>query len=282
MEIKRKPDWLRIRIRNGKNLNKVSELLESLSLNTVCKEANCPNRMECFDKKTATFMILGKVCSRSCRFCNIKGGVCDPVDVSEPESISEAVKILALQHVVITSVTRDDLSDGGAFHFADVINMLKKSNAGVRIEVLIPDFQGRMKSLLKVTDAFPDIINHNVETVPSLYKVIRSGAEYERSLGLLCAVKEINPDIRTKSGIMLGLGEKEEEVLGVLNDLAAAACDGVTIGQYLAPSKEHHPVVEYIRPEMFEYYKKKAMDMGLKYVASAPFVRSSYNAAEMF
>lgn len=277
-----KPEWLKIKIRGNRNKEQVNEILEKFSLNTVCKEANCPNRMECFCSKTATFMILGRTCTRNCTFCNVTKGVTETVDAEEPEHVARAVKELGLKHAVITSVTRDDLTDGGAGHFAEVVREINQRNPGVTVEVLIPDFQGDREALRTVLEAKPDILNHNVETVERLYPEVRPMASYGRSLKLLEEAKAIDRDILTKSGIMVGLGEKKEEVLQVIEDLRKSGCNLLTIGQYLAPSKRHHPVVEYIHPDLFEEYKKVALKMGFDHVVSSPFARSSYHAAEVF
>ena len=277
-----KPEWLRIKVRANREQSEVEEILQRLSLNTVCEEANCPNRMECFGNRTATFMILGRKCTRNCTFCNVEKNEPQPVDEEEPAHVAQAVSELKLKHVVITSVTRDDLPDGGAGHFAGVVENIRKLDDKVMIEVLIPDFGGSRDALLKVVNARPDVINHNVETVLRLYPSVRPMAIYERSLQLLARVKEYNNGIYSKSGIMVGLGETEKEVLEVLHDLRSVSCDILTIGQYLAPSNKHHPVVEYIHPDIFEKYKNSAMDMGFKYVASAPLVRSSYQAEKAF
>lgn len=274
----RKPEWLKIRISNNKESAEVESILKKLSLNTVCEEANCPNRMECFGKKTATFMILGRVCTRNCTFCNVEKNEPQPVDKDEPVHVAEAVKKLNLKHVVITSVTRDDLEDGGAAQFALVIEQIKKQNKDVKVEVLIPDFKGNRNSLLTVVEAAPDIINHNIETVPNLYPEVRPMAVYKRSLELLKNIKSLNKDIYSKSGIMLGLGEQERDVIEVFRDLRNVDCDFLTIGQYLAPSKKHHPVVEYINLEVFKRYREMCLEMGFKHVASGPLVRSSYQA----
>jgi len=273
-----KPDWLRVRVKADQNTTEVVELLSKLSLHTVCEEANCPNLNECFGRKTATFMILGKVCTRNCTFCNVIKGNAEAVDAEEPLKVAQAVNKLGLKHVVITSVTRDDLSDGGAGHFANVIEEIKKLDHKVVVEVLIPDFEGKLDALKKVICAKPEIINHNIETVPRLYGTVRPMAVYKRSLELIRNVKSIDESIYTKSGIMLGLGEKEDEVVEVFKDLRDYGCDLLTIGQYLAPSKNHHPVIEYVHPDMFEKYKRIALEMGFKFVASAPLVRSSYMA----
>lgn len=275
-----KPEWLKIKVRSGGERTKVEEILRKLSLHTVCEEANCPNRMECFGRKTATFMILGRICTRNCAFCNVEKGNLKPhpVDKDEPLHVAQAVQKLGLRHAVVTSVTRDDLPDGGAGHFAAVIGEIKRLNAGVAVEVLIPDFRGDYDSLRTVVNAAPEIINHNIETVPSLYPSVRPKALYERSLELLTRIKAIDAGIFSKSGIMLGLGEKKEEVLAVFRDLRDAGCDFLTVGQYLAPSRSHHPVIEYVRPEAFKEYEEIALKMGFKHVASGPLVRSSYRA----
>ncbi len=280
-----KPEWLKIRVRATKEMNEVENILKKLSLNTVCEEANCPNRMECYSRRTATFMLLGRVCTRNCTFCNVKkigpnNKRPDPVDENEPYNVARAVSELGLKHAVITSVTRDDLADGGAGHFANTIKEIQKLENKVNVEVLIPDFKGKWDALLKVVEAKPEIINHNVETVPILYPTVRPMAKYERSLQLLRNVKQMNPSIYTKSGIMLGLGEKREEVLKVFEDLRKVSCDFITIGQYLQPSKQHHPVMEYVHPDVFEEYGKICREMGFSYAASGPFVRSSYHADE--
>jgi len=256
--------------------------MKNLHLNTVCREARCPNRVECFNRGTATFLIMGDTCTRRCRFCNVNKGKPQPLDKEEPRHVAEAVKALGLKYVVITSVTRDDLPDGGAAHFASVIRKVREIDPGVGIEVLIPDFQGDSDSLNTVLDARPDVLNHNVETVSRLYEAVRPGAVYERSLELLARAKTINPSIKTKSGLMVGLGETDAELYGVFADLRKAGCDLLTIGQYLAPTKEHYPVADYILPEKFEEYRAKALEMGFLDAASGPLVRSSYKAGEMF
>lgn len=273
-----KPPWLRVKFHGGVNREEVEALLAKLSLHTVCEEAACPNLMECFSRRTATFMILGRICTRNCTFCNVEKGCTQEVDPDEPGHVARAARELNLKHVVVTSVTRDDLPDGGAGHFARVIQEIKSLSPHTVVEVLIPDLQGSKEALLKVIQANPEIINHNVETVPALYSKVRPMAVYERSLALLSDVKQLSGHILTKSGIMLGLGETEKEVYTVLQDLRNVQCDILTIGQYLAPSKSHHPVVEYIHPEVFERYKNTALEMGFKYVASGPLVRSSYMA----
>ncbi|MPW24825.1 lipoyl synthase [Alkalibaculum sp. M08DMB] len=275
----KRPDWLKIKVNVSKS-QEVTDMLRSLSLNTVCEQANCPNKVECFTKKTATFMILGNNCTRNCTFCNVEKLTPSLIDIEEPKKIALAIKDMSMKHVVITSVTRDDLDDGGSSHFAKVIDEIRKYNSSVTVEVLIPDFQGDEKSLLNVINQKPEIINHNVETVPRLYSEVRPMAIYQRSLELLDRVKKHDKSIITKSGIMLGLGEEHYEVIRIFQDLRDVNCDVLTIGQYLAPSKTHHPVIDYIHPNAFDEYKAEALELGFKYVASSPFVRSSYNAFE--
>lgn len=278
----RKPDWLKIKISSSSQLNNVVDMIRKLNLHTVCEEANCPNLMECFSKKTATFMILGRECTRNCTFCVVSKNAPTTVDSQEPFHVAQAVTQLGLKYVVITSVTRDDLPDGGADHFAKVIEAVKKASASTAIEVLIPDFQGNRDALYQVVKAKPKVINHNIETIKRLYPEVRPMANYDRTLELLKRVKEMDPNIYSKSGFMVGLGETQEEVIELLYDLREFGCEIVTIGQYLAPSKKHHPVIEYVTPEIFSIYKKKAEEMGFKYVASSPLVRSSYHAGEAF
>ncbi len=282
--VRRKPEWLKAKSNTGLENTKVMEMLRSLHLHTVCEEAGCPNCGECFGKRTATFMILGRNCTRNCTFCTVSKAIPSPVDETEPQHIAEAVKQLGLRHVVITSVTRDDLPDGGAAHFVRVIEVIRAElyeNPPV-VEVLIPDFQGNTDALNTVLRAKPDVLNHNIETVPRLYPEVRPMAVYDRSLALLSNVRHSAPDIVTKSGIMLGLGETREEVLGVLHDLRANGCDLLTIGQYLAPSSQHHPVIEYVHPDVFAEYRQAAEEIGFLYTASGPLVRSSYLAGEVF
>lgn len=278
----KKPDWLKVKISNPKNLNQVTSLIQSLNLNTVCHGANCPNRLECFSKKTATFMILGSVCSRHCRFCNIESGQLLPPDLDEPYRVAKAVKELELKHAVITSVTRDDLSDGGAYIFAETIRAIREASPDTIIEVLIPDFKGDFDALKCVMDAKPHVINHNVETVERLYESVRPEADYAQSLELLKRVKEYAPSILSKSGFMLGLGEEQPEVHKLIEDLKAVHTDILTIGQYLPPSSQHAPLIAYITPEAFDAYGQYARAIGIDHVASSPLVRSSYNAHELY
>jgi lipoic acid synthetase len=277
-----KPPWLKRRLSLGPAFSSVVGHLRETRLHTVCEEALCPNRAECFSAGTATFLIMGDVCTRNCGFCAVAHGRPGPLDPDEPARVAEAAHRMGLKYVVITSVTRDDLPDGGASHFARAITEVKKAIPGAKVEVLVPDFGGSRSSLEVVLEAGPDVLNHNVETVPRLYPIVRPRADYSRSLELLAKVKEISPQVATKSGLMLGLGEDEGEVEGVLEDLVAAGCRILTLGQYLRPSKAHLPVARYVSPEEFEEWRKKALEMGFQKVASGPLVRSSYQAHEMF
>ena len=277
-----RPPWLKKRLAAGFHQSRVAEILNDQRLHTVCQGALCPNMGECFDKGTATFMILGDTCTRNCRFCAVKGGDPSPVDDDEPRRLAVAVRELDLKHVVITSVTRDDLSDGGAGHFAGVVNELRRETPFTTVEILTPDFQGDKAALRTVVHSRPDVFNHNVETVPRLYPTVRPLADYRRSLSVLETVKELDPRIHTKSGIMLGLGEKRVEVSQVLRDLRDSNCSILTVGQYLRPSKAHLEIHEYVLPEVFQEIGEEARNMGFTHVASAPFVRSSFNAAEAF
>ncbi len=274
-----KPSWLNKKIDLG-SCSEMKSLLREMKLETVCEQASCPNIGECFSRYHATFLILGPQCTRSCSFCNIVKGKPSATDTGEPARVAKAVKKLALKHVVITSVTRDDLLDGGAGIFADTVLNIRKNRPQVTIELLIPDFKNSRDSLRAVIESGPDIIAHNVETVPSLYRSVRQGSDYKRSLDVLKTIKKISSGIKTKSGIMLGLSEKESEVISVMGDLRAVECDFLSIGQYLAPSVLHYPVKEYIAPEQFAYYKEKALSMGFSHVESGPYVRSSYMAQE--
>jgi len=277
---KRIPPWLIKKSFDISQLHGMKTLLRDKGLHTVCEEARCPNIGECFRKPTATFMIMGNTCTRKCRFCSVAKGNPKPLKQDEPIRIAEAVKELGLKHVVITSVTRDDLEDGGASHFSKIVEEVRKINKNVVIEVLIPDFKGSQDSLSKVVFSKPDIINHNLETIARLYEEIRPGADYRRSLDLLKKAKEFHSGIIAKSGLMVGLGEEPEEVIKTLKDLRGSECDMVTIGQYLSPTKDSFPVEEYVQLETFEYYRKAGEEMGFKNIASAPFVRSSYMAEE--
>lgn len=276
----KKPEWIRVKMQGGTVSNKVNSLVSDLSLNTVCNEANCPNRMECYNRGTATFMILGRNCTRNCTFCNVTRKTPDEVDLKEPENVAKAVEKLGLKHAVITSVTRDDLEDQGAGQFAKVVREIRKNTPKVSVELLIPDMQGNEELIDIILDSEPDILNHNVETVPELYNKVRPMAIFHRSIKVLDYSKKSKPNIKTKSGIMLGLGETKEQVIDVLKRLREVDCDMLTLGQYLQPSREHIPVVEYINPEQFYEYKEIALSMGFKRVVSAPLVRSSYYAED--
>jgi lipoic acid synthetase len=279
---KHKPEWLRKRFSYKSSVTEVNRLLVDLNLNTVCQEAHCPNQFECFGNLTATFMILGDHCSRNCTFCAVAYGSQEPPDSEEPKRVAEAVSLLGLKYVVLTSVTRDDLPDGGSTQFATTIKSIRELGNEINVEVLIPDFQGSAQALATVVAAEPVVINHNVETVPRLYPTVRPQADYERSLQLLAQVKLLNPNTLSKSGLMVGLGEKGEEVGSLLRDLRKVGCDLVTIGQYLRPSKEHHPVVEYVPPKIFQTFEVEARSLGFLGVASGPYVRSSYQAESLY
>ncbi|MGD8775792.1 MAG: lipoyl synthase [Syntrophobacterales bacterium] len=279
---KPKPPWLKRRLALKSSANEVSALLRDLNLHTVCQGAHCPNQLECFGNGTATFMILGDVCSRNCTFCAVPPGTQEPPQPDEPERVAEAVKRLDLHYVVITSVTRDDLANGGASHFAATIEAILSTRTHVLVEVLVPDFRGSLKGLATVLEAQPSVLNHNVETVSRLYPTVRPQANYQRSLRLLAEAKRLDAKIITKSGFMVGLGEKPEEVVALLEDLRRVGCDLVTIGQYLCPSKDHHPVVEYVHPERFAAYKQAAERLGFRGVAAGPYVRSSYKADNLY
>jgi lipoic acid synthetase len=282
IENKTKPPWLKKRLPPFEELAKVKSILDLAELHTVCEEARCPNLGECFSKGTATLLILGRICTRNCGFCAVEHGVSAPPDEGEPEKVAQAVKKIGLQYVVITSVTRDDLPDGGAVHFARTIQAIRALSREIKIEVLIPDFKGDLASLLTVLNEGPDVLNHNVETIPRLYQEVRPQADYRGSLHLLKRAKERGARVLTKSGFMLGLGETKEEILSLLQDLSEVRCDFLTIGQYLQPRPDRLPVVRYIPPEEFEGYKKIGEEMGFKSVASGPFIRSSFHAAQMF
>jgi len=280
--IKKKPDWIRSKISNTKNFFITKEIVKKNNLHTVCQEANCPNITECWSKRHATFMIMGDVCTRGCGFCDVKTGKPSSLDIFEPIKIAQATKSLNLKHVVITSVDRDDLNDGGANHFAKVINQTRKINPSTTIEVLTPDFLRKKDSYQKVVKARPDVFNHNIETVPSLYLKVRPGSRYSGSLELLSLVKKINKSIFTKSGIMLGLGETKKEILQVMDDLISSKVDFLTIGQYLQPSVKHYPLQRYVHPDEFKELKSIALAKGFLMVASSPLTRSSYHADEDF
>jgi len=280
--IKRKPDWIRTKIFDTQNFFKTKDLINKQKLHTVCEEASCPNISECWSKKHATFMIMGDTCTRACAFCNVKTGKPTYLDSQEPNKIALATKELNLKHVVITSVDRDDLEDGGAMHFSKVIQEIRKYNKNTTIEVLTPDFLRKGDSYKKVVMASPDVFNHNIETVPSLYKKVRPGSKYFSSVELLNSAKQINKKIFTKSGIMLGLGETKNEVIQVMDDLLSVNVDFLTIGQYLQPTTKHFPLQRYVHPHEFKELKELALSKGFLIVASSPLTRSSYHADEDF
>ena len=275
----KKPNWIRIRHANSSKVNELKKTLRSQDLFTVCEEAQCPNLSECFNHGTATFMIMGQICTRRCPFCDVAHGRPKPLDKNEPGHLADTIAKMALKYVVITSVDRDDLRDGGASHFKDCIDNIRKKTPLVKIEVLTPDFRGRVDKALNIfDDCSPDVFNHNLETVPSLYPKVRPGSDYEQSLDLLKSFKERHPHVKTKSGLMLGVGEADTQVINVLKDLREHQVDMLTLGQYLQPSRHHLAVEEYITPEQFEKYKMIAIDLGFSQVASGPMVRSSYHA----
>ena len=280
--IKKKPEWIRSKLTNSKEFFLTKTIVNNNNLVTVCQEANCPNITECWSKRHATFMIMGDTCTRACAFCDVKTGVPGKLDQLEPVKIAEAVKKLNLKHVVITSVDRDDLDDGGSEHFFEVINQTRKSNPNTTIEVLTPDFLRKGDAYKKVLDAKPDVFNHNIETVPSLYLKVRPGSRYFASLELLKNAKKVNKNIFTKSGIMVGLGETRDEILQVMDDLRAADVDFITIGQYLQPSTKHHPLDRYYTPKEFKDLGTIAKAKGFLLVSSSPLTRSSYHADEDF
>ena len=278
----KKPDWLRVRVSGSEKFLKTKKILSDSKIVTVCEEANCPNMSECWQKNHATFMIMGDTCTRACAFCNVKTGIPDKLDVFEPYKISQAVKKMNLSHVVITSVDRDDLDDGGAEHIAKTINAIRKTSPETTVEILTPDFLKKENALGILLKDCPDVFNHNLETVPRLYLSIRPGARYFNSLRLLNEVKDKNPNIFTKSGLMLGLGEEKNEIMQVMDDLRAAKVDFLTLGQYLQPTKKHAPVIKYVTPDEFESYKIIAESKGFLMVSSSPLTRSSHHAEEDF
>jgi lipoyl synthase len=275
----RKPSWIRAKSPFHPNVKKLKAVLREQKLHTVCEEAACPNLGECFGKGTATFMIMGDICTRRCPFCDVGHGRPDPLDTNEPQHLAETINAMGLSYVVITSVDRDDLRDGGASHFVECIEMTRQLNPETEIEILVPDFRGRMDVALEIMNkAPPDVFNHNLETIPRLYKQCRPGSDYQWSLDLLKRFKEYHPDVKTKSGLMLGLGENMDEVIEVMQDMRAHNVEMLTLGQYLQPSKHHLPVARYVEPEEFDALYKAGMAMGFKHVASGPMVRSSYHA----
>ena len=279
VELPKKPDWIRVRLGNSAKVEEIKQTLRKHKLSSVCEEAACPNLSECFSGGTATFMIMGDICTRRCPFCDVAHGRPNALMENEPLELAEAIREMGLRYVVVTSVDRDDLRDGGAEHFARCIAETRRLNPGIKVEVLVPDFRGRGDIALKILSATtPDVFNHNLETVPALYRKVRPGSDYYWSLDLLKQYKAMAPGVLTKSGIMVGVGESREEVLQVLEDLKAHDVDMVTIGQYLQPSREHLPVERFVHPDEFAEYERIGMAMGFHHVASGPMVRSSYHA----
>ena len=277
----KKPEWIRAKLPSGGQFREIKRILREQKLHTVCEEASCPNIGECFSKGTATFMIMGDICTRRCPFCDVGHGRPNPLDPEEPKHLAETVAALKLKYVVITSVDRDDLRDGGAGHFADCIKAIRELSPSTQIEVLVPDFRGRLDVALEILAATPpDVMNHNLETAPRLYKQARPGADYKHSLELLKRYKALRPDVATKSGIMVGLGEDDEEVREVMRDMREYDIDMITIGQYLQPTDGHLPVLRYVSPQMFKTFETEALDMGFKHAAVGAMVRSSYHADE--
>ena len=272
----KRPEWLKVKLPVGENYNDVKNLMRRQSLHTVCEEARCPNIAECWNNRSATFMILGDTCTRSCGFCNVKVGIPNELDLAEPRRVADSVKELGLKHVVITSVNRDELKDGGALIFSETIRLINEDMPDTTIEILIPDFRGEQEAFNIIMKYPPDILNHNIETVPRLYHVVRPQAKYERSLQLIRWFKD--KYLRTKSGIMVGIGEQPDEVLDLMKDLVEHGCDILTIGQYLQPTKMHLPVDRFVTPEEFKIYNEEGLKMGFKIVESSPLVRSSYHA----
>ena len=275
----KKPDWIRIRLSSSQKVNQLKKTLRGQNLFTVCEEAQCPNLNECFNHGTATFMIMGQICTRRCPFCDVAHGRPKSLDINEPLHLAQTIAKMALKYVVITSVDRDDLRDGGASHFKECIDAIRSATPEIKIEILTPDFRGRMEKALEIfSDCPPDVFNHNLETVPSLYQRVRPGADYQHSLELLERFKDKHPQVKTKSGLMLGVGETKQQVINVLKDLRLHQVEMLTLGQYLQPSRHHLAVEEYITPEQFQQYKEIADDLGFSQVASGPMVRSSYHA----
>jgi lipoyl synthase len=277
-----KPPWLRRRLPTGNEFEKINRMISKDRLHTVCQEAKCPNIWECFSQQTATFLIMGSRCTRNCRFCSVDAGPAAAPDPAEPARVADVVERMGLKYVVVTSVTRDDLPDGGAVFFAQTILEIRRRVPDARVEVLIPDFQGSAAALRTVLQARPDVLNHNIETVPRLYPSVRPQADYTRSLELIQRAYRFDPDLPTKSGLMLGLGENEVEVKKTLADLRAVNCRMLTLGQYLQPSKNHLPVIRYVPPAEFDAWRDTALKLGFAEVASGPFVRSSYHAKELY
>ncbi len=275
----KKPEWIKVKLPSGENFNRVKNLLREHKLHTVCEEASCPNIGECFDKGTATFMIMGDICTRRCPFCDVGHGRPNPLDTNEPKEVARSVGILQLKYVVITSVDRDDLRDGGANHFAECIREIRSTRPETKIEILVPDFRGRLESALEILQQTPpDVLNHNLETVPRLYKAQRPGADLQHSLNLLKTYKQMCPNVSTKSGIMVGLGETNDEIRELMRVMREHDIEMITIGQYLQPSKHHSPVLRYVTPQEFKELEEYAYELGFKHAAVGALVRSSYHA----
>ena len=280
-EPQRKPDWIRVRASSSPRFQEIKRVLREKNLHSVCEEASCPNIGECFSKGTATFMIMGDLCTRRCPFCDVAHGRPKPLDQDEPRHLGETIAALKLKYVVITSVDRDDLRDGGSQHFVDCIRAVRELSPATKIEILTPDFRGRLDRALEILNTCPpDVMNHNLETVPRLYQQARPGSDYHHSLKLLKDFKAVHPSIPTKSGVMLGLGETDAEILDVMHDLRAHDVDMLTLGQYLQPSQHHHPVMRYVHPDVFKDFERQANAMGFAHAACGPMVRSSYHADE--
>ena len=280
-EPQRKPDWIRVRASSSPRFQEIKRVLREKNLHSVCEEASCPNIGECFSKGTATFMIMGDLCTRRCPFCDVAHGRPKPLDQDEPRHLGETIAALKLKYVVITSVDRDDLRDGGSQHFVDCIRAVRELSPATKIEILTPDFRGRLDRALEILNTCPpDVMNHNLETVPRLYQQARPGSDYHHSLKLLKDFKAVHPSIPTKSGVMLGLGETDAEILDVMRDLRAHDVDMLTLGQYLQPSQHHHPVMRYVHPDVFKDFERQANAMGFAHAACGPMVRSSYHADE--
>lgn len=280
--LSRKPDWLKVRFSCGPEYARIDRLHREQRLHSVCRSAACPNQGECWSRGTATFMIMGDDCSRNCAFCNVRNGLPQSVDPSEPLRVAKAIAELQLKHAVVTSVTRDDLPDGGASIFAELVHLLRREAPACHVELLIPDLAGSRSALKKVLSAGPDILGHNVETAPRLYSQVRPQASYQRSLDLLRASRELKPDLITKSGVMLGMGETPDEVVAVMKDLVAAGCSLLTLGQYLQPTRNHFPVKRYVPPDEFGEFRAEGLRLGFIHVEAGPLVRSSYHAEEQF
>ena len=280
--MRRHPDWLKVKIAGGENYSKMKSLLRTAKLHTICEEAKCPNLAECFEAGTSVFLILGDTCTRNCRYCNVKHGTPLPINPSEPQDVAESVKKLGLKYVVITSVTRDDLSDGGASVFAETVKEVKTLNPNCKIEVLIPDFKGNVDSLKKILESGPDVINHNIEVVEDLFPEIRPGGDYNQSLFVLKSLKNLKSDVLTKSGFMVGIGENQNQIFKTMKDLRNADVDLLTVGQYLQPSKKHVEIAKYYTPDEFDKIAKIGNKLGFFHVEAAPLVRSSYHAERVF